>query len=331
MITLVAATDLHMTDTPPRSRIDDYVESLFDKYGQIGALADKVKADGIFFGGDIFHIKTPTKNSHRLVARLGAATRAFGRPVGTAVGNHDLRYNLMDTLPEQPLGVMFHHGTMVNLCDTPMTFERNKARVKLVASPFQLKGDATQAEALVRDEPGQLVVGVLHQYASLKGGTAYQYDELGGEPVIKYADLLPYDPSVYFFGHWHIDQGVEKVGDKYFINIGSMSRGSLAKENLERVPKMVIIRIRSEDDYEVEEVPFKVRPAGEAFDLERKAKVDEEAKRIEEFALDLKSKVADTEPTQITEKLESMIDDTEVREMVLELLEEAGLEVRGTI
>jgi hypothetical protein len=107
-----------------------------------------------------------------------------------------------------------------------------------------------------------ILICVAHVLASHKGGTMFE-----GEDIIKYADLVDTAPDVYLFGHWHKDQGVEEIGGKQFVNIGSLTRGSLSQDNMDRIPSAAVLRC-TEKGVEIEVVPLNGRPAEEVFDVE---------------------------------------------------------------
>jgi DNA repair exonuclease SbcCD nuclease subunit len=46
----------------------------------------------------VFHIKTPTRNSHALVQRTGEVLTSAGLPVLIVPGNHDLSNDRLDSL-----------------------------------------------------------------------------------------------------------------------------------------------------------------------------------------------------------------------------------------
>ena len=120
-----------------------------------------------------------------------------------------------------------------------------------------------------------ILICVAHVLASLKGGTMFE-----GEDIVKYEQLLETAPDVYCFGHWHMDQGVEvlashskngKATVKHFINLGSLTRGSLSQDEMRRRPAAAVIRCSKTVDgpeVEVEVRRLRVQPPEEVFDLE---------------------------------------------------------------
>ena len=68
-ITLVWRSDAHNSDQAPQSRTDNWNETILGKLTQVGDIAREVKADAVLDGGDSFHIKSPSRNSHRMRKR----------------------------------------------------------------------------------------------------------------------------------------------------------------------------------------------------------------------------------------------------------------------
>jgi len=50
MIKLLWRTDVHLSDNPPASRKDDWVEAIFAKLAQVKTVARKLSVDAVFDG-----------------------------------------------------------------------------------------------------------------------------------------------------------------------------------------------------------------------------------------------------------------------------------------
>ena len=247
-VNLVWRTDVHLSDRAPSSRTDDWADAVFDKLGQVRDLAREVNAAAISDGGDFFHIKSPTRNSHALVHRTAEHHSTYPCPVYCTPGNHDAVYGDYSFLPQQPLGVLFSTGVFKRLYDEhEAVFRRSDGlTVRVVGIPYH--GTSYDMERFTSIEKGDedILICVAHVLASNKGGSMFE-----GEDIIKYADLVDTAPDVFMFGHWHKNQGVEEIGGKQFVNIGSLTRGSLSQDNLDRVPAAAVLRC-TEKGVEVE-------------------------------------------------------------------------------
>lgn len=263
VITLVWRTDIHLADTSPQSRTDDWTTTILGKIQQVGSIARAEKAAAVLDGGDFFHIKSPGRNSHELVLKAAEAHLAYSCPVYGNVGNHDVKYGNMEFLPESPLGVLFASGVFKRLYDEhEAVFEQGGVKVRVVGIPYHgTKYDMNRFTSISKGDEDYLVV-IAHCLASQAGGTMFE-----AEDIVRYSDLVNSDADVFCFGHWHKDQGITEIAKgKTVINIGSMSRGSISQDDLERTPSCVVMKFTAGAAH-FEKVPLRVAPPSEVFNL----------------------------------------------------------------
>ncbi len=324
-INLVWRTDVHLSDRAPSSRTDDWADAVFDKLGQVRDLAREVNAAAIIDGGDFFHIKSPGRNSHALVHRTAEHHSTYPCPVYCTPGNHDAVYGDYSFLPQQPLGVLFSTGVFKRLYDEhEAVFERtdkygDTVKVRVVGIPYH--GTTYDMERFTSIEKGDedILICVAHVLASHKGGTMFE-----GEDIIKYADLVDTAPDVYLFGHWHKDQGVEEIGGKQFVNIGSLTRGSLSQDNMDRIPSAAVLRC-TEKGVEIEVKPLNVRPAEEVFDVEGRQRQVKRQVEMDSFVTAIREALQPAKDGEtLAEAVTGMGDvPNEIRERALSYLERA--------
>lgn len=126
------------------------------------------------------------------------------------------------------------------------------------------------------------------------------------------------------FGHWHIDQGIQKVGQKVFVNVGSVSRGALVQDNLERIPACVSVMFTDEGVTTIRN-PLTVEPAKDVFDLVGKARAEGRELAIESFVESLQESLMAGQGETVQQKVEGLDDiPDKVRERTLLYLERAG-------
>jgi DNA repair exonuclease SbcCD nuclease subunit len=320
-INLVWRTDVHLSDRAPSSRTDDWADAVFDKLGQVRDLAREVNAAAIIDGGDFFHIKSPGRNSHALVHRTADHHSTYPCPVYCTPGNHDAVYGDYSFLPQQPLGVLYSTGVFKRLYDEhEAVFRRSGGvTVRVVGIPYH--GTTYDMERFTRIEKGDedILICVAHVLASHKGGTMFE-----GEDIIKYADLVDTAPDVYLFGHWHKNQGVEEIGGKQFVNIGSLTRGSLSQDNLDRVPAAAVLRC-TEKGVEVEVVPLNVRPAEDVFDVEGRERQVKRQVEMDSFVTAIRDALQPAKEGETLAEAVTGMDNVpnEIRERALAYLEQA--------
>lgn len=302
-LSFIFRTDVHTADASPASWKGDYPAEIWESLRQIGEFAHKYGAAAVLDGGDYFHVKAPTRNSHRLVAKSAAIQNTYPCPTYCVEGNHDVKHNNLDTLADQPLGVLYESGVFQHLRET--VFESEGLKVRVVGFPYKHDRSLEELRSY-RKAPGEYLVAVVHALAG--ENPPDHVEEFFGEPVFRYKDLV-YEggPDVYCFGHWHQDQGIVQLGGCYFVNQGSVSRGSLTKENLNRTPKVALLEF-TPSGVTVSSLPLKVAPAAEVFDLERKERQDQEARTIEQFVEVIKDNIvlSDTDGASVEKTISSL-------------------------
>jgi exonuclease SbcD len=309
---ILTVGDVHLADRTPASRKDDYKAETFNELRMIARLAAKENASAVLFTGDIFHEKSAKMNSHSLVREAISVFSSFPCPAYSIVGNHDISYNRMETLEKQPLGVLFESGALKKLTREQI------GEIEVVGVDFD---ENTTYDTLrpKKTHPDGKLLAVCHVYAE-----PVERD-LFGEPVFGYDKIAESgDVDVYVFGHYHHDQGIVKVGDKHFVNIGSLSRGSLNKENLDRDVKIGKISLDKNGAVVCEALKLPVKPASEIFDVEKKRQIEEKENEIEQFVASLSKSNLFESLSSLEDTIRSMELDTPVKKRVEQYLNNRG-------
>lgn len=294
MFKALTFTDIHLADKNPSSRIDDYMGSILDKLEQARDICIERKIDVALCGGDIFHIKTPTKNSHYLVSKTIEVFKSFPCPVYSIYGNHDLRQDNITTLAKQPFYTLVKSGALKYLHDELLC----DGAVRIFGMDYC---SFPNEEEFSKENKGEKIqICVAHVNASST------FSDLFGEKVYRYQDLETTSPDVFVFGHYHPDQGIEIRNGKHFINVGSLSRGSLKKDELSRIPQLGYIEISDDFKITTSKIPLNVLQADKIFDLELKNKEEKENEEIEKFITEMKDKITVTKTDDVGEKIRSL-------------------------
>lgn len=324
-INLVWRTDVHLADKGPSSRKDDWTDTVFDKLDQVRRVAAKVNAAAILDGGDFFNIKSPSRNSHALVHRTAEHHSNYPCPVYCTPGNHDAVYGDYSFLPQQPLGVLFSTGVFKRLYDEhEAVFTQNGVKVRVVGIPYH--GTTYDMERFTSIEKGDedILICVAHVLASRKGGTMFE-----GEDIVKYKDLVDTAPDVFLFGHWHKDQGVEQIGDKTFVNIGSLTRGALSQDEVQRRPACAILTCNpatkdAPASVTTTVVRLRVKDAAEVFDVEARERQIQRQVEMDSFVNSIRDTLTRSDTTGDLSTLITDMDlSGDIRERALSYLERA--------
>ena len=319
--TFVSTSDIHISDVNPPSRLDNFKESIFEKLAQMRGACRKLGADAALIAGDLYNIKNPAKNSHTLNQQLIAEFKQFPCPIYAIEGNHDLTANRLESIKEQPLGVLFEDETLLRLRNT--VIEKNGIKISLVGVPFI---DGLDLETLIIPDKldAKVQICLMHLYAGMRQGMLFK------ERLYGYDELAKFSPDIFILGHYHIDQGIEEIAGKYFISLGSMSRGTIAEEDIDHEPKLGFIRISVDDEGNVEKIvrsiKLRVKPASEVFDLVKKEEEKKENENIKMFVEKLAEETArvTVEKGDVFESiLEKMKVAAVIRDRVLHYIQEA--------
>lgn len=316
-LAFVFRTDVHASEHSPESWKADYPSEIWSSLQQIGQIAREVKARAVLDGGDFFHVKAPTQNSHRLVAKVALLHQLYPCPVYCIEGNHDVKHNNLETLPDQPLGVLYNSGVFRHLRDE--TFVDGPLKVRVVGVPYSPFRTLAELQA-IRKRDDEVLIAIVHALAGENPPSSVE--EFFGEPVFRYEQLVGHrGPDVFCFGHWHQDQGVVRVGDVWFANQGAVSRGSLSRENIGRVPQIALIEV-TEHRIQVTTRPLQVAPSAEVFHLERKARQDRESRSIAQYVERMQQSLKVDDRASVDEAISQLDFAREIHDLALEYLQQ---------
>lgn len=275
----ILVNDIHLSDRAPSACTDTYNDDLFDLLDAITDLAGQQRAAAILLAGDVIHHKTPSRTSHATIRRLiqwATTAQALGHPVHVVLGNHDLRFDRLDSIDEsQPLGVAIACGALTLLdgwADLPDP---------IYGVPWQSTWDAdtlTDAFAAwhsrMRDDDGP---ALMITHAPLyPPGQELPYENV---PAPLWATLMGHRGTVHY-GHVHEPHGVYTVEGVQFSNCGALSRGSLHEHNLTRD---VAVALWNADIDHIRHLPLPAKPAAEVFRLDHAHQAKAAQLRLDDF------------------------------------------------
>lgn len=282
-----------MSDQPPSSRTDSWVDTVCEKLEEVGFIARKYGCHAVLDGGDFFNDKTPGRTTHRLVARIAQIHERYPCKCYANVGNHDVRLARLDNLNQSPLEALFSSRVFHRLYqEHEALIEAEGVSVRVVGVPYHgPRYDMDRFRRIRRGEEDWLLC-VAHVLASPQGGEMFK-----NEDIIRYDDLKELAPDVdcFFFGHWHKNQGIQRnAAGQWVVNTGSLTRGALTQDNLDRQPGVVVGTFpHIGEPPKFEFVPITIQPATKVFDTVKR--VREEAREttmdafVESVRRDLRS------------------------------------------
>lgn len=324
-IRFLTSSDEHIADRVA-FRKDDYRAAILSKIHWQGVMAAKFNATAVIRGGDFFHIKTANRTSMATLVDAMSIHGGYKCPTYSIIGNHDISYNDPTTLSRQPLGVLFESRLMRRLTDE--VFESGSLSVRVIGVDYVPGMTASVLSDIVKSKGHAYTIAVVHALAEMS--PTYKTQSFFNEEVLDYRDLVFSGcPDVYVFGHYHKYQSVyEHLGVK-FINLGAVARGALIAENLERKPKVALIKLDG-SGISIEEEVIPHEDAQKVFDLERKQAIDMSGQSMNIFLEKLRSNASMVGGFDMRKRVSRFMESSdftsEEKDTVREILEAAEAE-----
>lgn len=276
--------DIHLSDRPPSSCTETYLDDIFAILEETVTLAETRGVRAVIWAGDIFHIKTPGRTTHSTVKRVIELAKQYPCPVYVVPGNHDLQHDRLSSINEtQPLGVVLASGAvqLLNGWLAPYDLDDDAFFVSPVYGvPWLMRfEDATVSDALAdyRELVAESQPSLLVTHAPLyPPGHELKYEFY---PTSAWADAMENHGSVYY-GHVHEPHGVYTSNGVTFCNAGAISRGSLHEHNLTRE---VSIALWDSDTGQFTIQPIPHKPAAEVFLLQKLGEIKTTQLKLDEF------------------------------------------------
>lgn len=266
--------DIHLSDRPPSSCTEEYTRDLLDLLGQTVDVAGAQRVDVVVWTGDVFHSKSPARNSHYLVQRAIGVVHAYLVPCYIVPGNHDMLHdNLGSILDTQPLGVLYQAGAR------PLAGQCAEFPCLYGVPWLQEFSDENVGRALqaFREAPATFGNRLVCAHAPLyPPGHELPYEHY--DAVTWAAAMGGHGSCAY--GHVHERHGTWAAGGVTFCNPGALSRGSLHEYNMTRP---VQVAVWDSTDGSFAEVPLRARPAEQVFRLREKRQLTDAAGKLDDF------------------------------------------------
>lgn len=310
---VLVLNDLHLSGVPPRSCCSEYTQDLFAGLEELREFARRSGVDVTVCTGDTFHEKRTTP--HWLVER---AIRLFHDWPGEKLwiaGNHDMGPAGIESVRDQPLGVLVASGAVHWLREDEV---RDYAGLRVQWSPanYDEKLDLDPSRLSVKRFSGvDRVIKVVH-------GSLMASQKTFPFPAIPYRTVPLDGIDVVLHGHIHHDQGEERIGDTVFVAFGSLGRVANEPGN-HRVPRVAVLDITRE---EVKVRAYRVRsmlPPSALFVLPVDQRLKRDRSSLETYLQKLRA-IEPGNPSSLEEALSAFSSiDNDILSIVKRLLEEA--------
>lgn len=302
----ILVADVHVSDKAPRSRLDDYTETVFTKLREINQIAATNRVNAILQCGDFFHVKSPSKVSHALVERSIDVLNSSMIKWYITPGNHDLPHGNLAQLPRTPLGVLFSSRAAKIL--VPDQYFRVHTDVdgigvdrfiQVHGAQFTYHMDKDDEKRQVyypeeNDPSLKTLLKITVSHGTLIHGQGSFFGNYTNPRMLD----LDRCADVTFNGHLHFgfpNETIEYNGRTLsFVNPGSVMRGSLDEYNRNFVPKVVLLEVNSLGEYSLTDIPLESpRPVDEVLNFSAKDSKQVEDERIAEYVSHLSTEIAE--------------------------------------
>ncbi|MDO5724709.1 MAG: metallophosphoesterase [Tissierellia bacterium] len=238
-------TDVHVKGTNPKSRIDNYFETVKAKLIEIKNYANSNKYDFIVFGGDLFD---RPDSSISIASDIANILMDFNMPIYTIIGNHDIfGYNL-STINRSIMGFLINIG-ILKLIPHDGIYIENGLKICLIARHFKYDLDSDPNNYIIRKsdyENSDYYIEIVH-------GFLIDKPFIKDVPHILIDNILDTEADIILAGHYHLGFPTLNHEGKYFVNPGSLLRISSSLNEINRKPKFNSITL-TKDDIIIEDI-----------------------------------------------------------------------------
>ena len=304
-ILIVSATDFHYTRVNPRGRSDDFGQAVIRKLTELVITGNKLRADAVAIPGDLFDRKGQVTVQE--TADLAGVLAKAEVPVLGIMGNHDQIGYRVDSLPKTGYGVLVNAGLLRHLDDEPFLIERNGITVCVTGCSYRDGVDRGARESYFPERQR------CHWQIHLAHGYLLDMKQSVIEEFTPYADVAGTEADCILCGHYHPEQKTKRVKNArsgcVIVCQGAASRGALTTDNIDRVPKMVILRIDKEGIRPSLRRFRSAEPSTAVLKFEEKGRKKERDTRLRSFAESLREEAGKMGDSYTPEELVATLGD----------------------
>ncbi|MBZ2173816.1 metallophosphoesterase [Schnuerera sp. xch1] len=236
-------TDTHIRGTTPKNRKDNLTETLEKKLREIGDIVEDYNIDFILHGGDLFDRPDVSVS---IVSKFASILNSFKVPIYIISGNHDVYGHNPNTIGRTMLGLL-DALKVVRIIKQNEVIYLNKAGIKVQLSgqsyTYDIDHERNRSKYIVKkvSKDVDYIIHMVH-------GMLLNKPFIKGIPFTLIDDIKSTEADITLSGHYHSGFGIINIGDKYFVNPGSLIRITNSLNEIERIPKIVILDIKDSID-----------------------------------------------------------------------------------
>lgn len=253
---LLFFTDTHIRGTTPKNRKDIFVDTIEKKLIEIISMIKEYNIDFILHGGDLFD---RPDISISIVSRFAQILDKITVPLYLISGNHDIYGHNPDTINRTMLGLLDVLG-LVNMIkpNQKIFLEKDNLIVQLTGQPYIYDIDSPYNRGYYIqqdiDPKSNYSIHMVH-------GMLLDKPFITGVPYTLIDDIKDTLADITLSGHYHAGFQTAVIGNKYFINPGSMVRITNSLKEIKRIPHIVLIELT--DKITIQEIPLKTALPGQ--------------------------------------------------------------------
>jgi len=279
-------TDLHIRNTSPSKRKDNYHSAFLSKLNWVCETALRIGCEDVLLGGgDIFDI--PVVNLER-ADDFVEVLRSHGMSLATIFGNHDVA-NTLATSARSLLGHLMRRvpdtiKLLPILTEKPMTI----ANLDIWGHHYKHNNHQDLLEVKITSMRQRLIIShsmILDAPAPF------------GEDSFTLFQNVATNANVILLGHYHPQQKVQTIDNSFKTLIGgpgAFMRGALSRDDLSRQPAMAVLEV-GEHTSRVDFIDIDVaKPADQIFLIEEARAEAAQLQAMDAFRLGLQDMKVDS-------------------------------------
>lgn len=259
---LLYFTDTHIRPDNPKSRKDNFLDTLLEKFMELVSVIKNEKIDLVLHGGDLFErpdIPIP------IATQFIKIIQKFEVPFYMITGNHDMFAQNPNTISRTILG-MLNSIDIINIIDKDKPIilkDNNNNNIMLCGTSYFYGIDKDPNNYIIKEKPDNIkyLINIVH-------GMVIDGSFVDGVDFVPLDKILDTKADITLLGHYHVGFKTLIHENKYFINPGAFVRLSSSNFELTRLPKAIIIDLDKEIN--IKEYTLKSAKSGnEVIDINR--------------------------------------------------------------